>query len=44
MAALGLVHAESGFAPSMMLITAILLLLIGITAIVSIIFQVGPFH
>lgn len=39
----GLVHAESGFPPSMTLITAILLLIIGVIAIISMIFQSGPF-
>jgi putative membrane protein len=43
MAAAGLIHAESGFPPSMTLITAFLLLLIGIAAIVSMVFQAGPF-
>jgi putative membrane protein len=39
----GLVHAESLFPPSFILITAIILLLIGIFAIMSMVFQVGPF-
>ena len=43
MAAAGLVHAESVFPPSMTLITAVILLLIGIFAVVSMVFQVGPF-
>jgi len=43
MKAEGLVHAESTFAPSMTLITAVVLLLIGIVAIVSLIFHTGPF-
>ena len=43
MAAAGLIYAESAFPPSMTLVTAVLLLLIGIAAIVSMIFQVGPF-
>lgn len=43
MKAAGLVHAESQFPPSMVLITALILLLIGIAAIVSMLFQVGPF-
>jgi putative membrane protein len=38
-----LVHAESKFPPSMTLITAVVLLLIGIVAIVSLIFHIGPF-
>jgi len=43
MAADGLVHGKSRFPPSFTLITAILLLLIGIAAIVSMLFQIGPF-
>ena len=43
MKAEGLVHAKSKFPPSMTLITAIVLLLIGIVAIVSLIFHIGPF-
>ena len=43
MAADGLVHAQSKFPPSLTLITAALLLFIGIAAIVSMLFQVGPF-
>jgi putative membrane protein len=39
----GLIHGESRFPPSLTLITAFILLLIGIAAIVSMIFQVGPF-
>lgn len=39
----GLVHGESKFPPSLTLMTAVLLLLIGIGAIVSMLFQVGPF-
>jgi inner membrane protein YidH len=39
----GLIHAESGFPASFTLITASLLLLIGIAAIVSMVFHVGPF-
>jgi putative membrane protein len=39
----GLIHGESAFPASMTLITALLLLLIGIAAIVSMVFQVGPF-
>ena len=38
-----LVHAESGFPTSLVLIVAVLLLLIGIAAAVSIIRNVGPF-
>ena len=43
MAADGLIHAESKFPPSLTLITAVLLLLVGIAAIVSMVFRVGPF-
>ena len=43
MTAAGLVHGESKFPPSLTLITALILLLIGIFAIVSMVFQVGPF-
>ncbi|HEX2842875.1 DUF202 domain-containing protein [Hyphomicrobium sp.] len=39
----GLVHGESKFPPSLTLITAIILLLIGIFAIVSMVFHSGPF-
>ena len=39
----GLVHGESGFPPSMTLITAVLLLLIGLVAISSMVFSTGPF-
>jgi putative membrane protein len=39
----GLVHGESKFPPSLTLITAIILLLIGVFAIVSMVFSVGPF-
>jgi putative membrane protein len=43
MAADRLIHAESGFPVSLTLITAAILLFIGIAAIVSMVFQVGPF-
>lgn len=43
MKAAGLVHAESRFPPSLTLITAMVLLVIGIAAIISMVFQVGPF-
>ncbi len=39
----GLIHGESGFPSSLTLITAVILLLIGIVAIVSMVFHVGPF-
>ena len=40
----GLIYAESRFPPSMTLIAALLLLLIGIFAIISMVFQIGPFN
>jgi uncharacterized membrane protein YidH (DUF202 family) len=43
MKAEGLIHGDSKFPPSLTLITAVLLLLIGIAAIVSMVFQIGPF-
>ncbi|MGK6316466.1 YidH family protein [Neorhizobium sp. DT-125] len=39
----GLVHAESRFPPSMTLITAVLLLIIGVIVILSMVFRAGPF-
>ena len=39
----GLIHGETVFPVSLTLITAFLLLLVGIAAIVSMAFQVGPF-
>ena len=39
----GLIHGESRFPPSLTLITAVILLAIGIAAIVSMAFHVGPF-
>lgn len=43
MAAEGLIHGESGFPPSMTLVTAVLLLVIGVAAIISMVFKIGPF-
>lgn len=43
MAADGLIHAQSQFPVSLTLLTAIILLMIGIFAIVSMVFRVGPF-
>jgi putative membrane protein len=43
MAAAGLIHGESRFPPSFTLMTALLLLLVGIAAIMSMVFQIGPF-
>jgi putative membrane protein len=44
MRAEGLIHGESGFPLSLTLITALLLLIIGVAAIVSLAFRVGPFE
>jgi len=43
MAEEGLVHAESRFPPSFTLVTAVVLLFIGVASIVSMLFNVGPF-
>ena len=43
LAAKGLIHGESGFPVSLTLIVSILLMLIGLLAIISMIFRVGPF-
>ena len=40
----GLVHGETGFPVSFTLITALILLIIGVAAIVSLAFRVGPFE
>jgi uncharacterized membrane protein YidH (DUF202 family) len=39
----GLVHAESNFPPSFTLLVAVLLLLLGLTALANLIFRIGPF-
>ena len=39
----GLIHGESHFPASLTLITALILLVIGVAAIVSMVFHVGPF-
>ncbi len=44
MAEEGLIHGESVFPASLTLIAAVLLLIIGVVAIVSMVFQVGPFN
>jgi putative membrane protein len=44
MTADGLIHGASHFPVSLTLITALILLLIGVAAIVSMVFQVGPFN
>ena len=41
---LGLVHAESGFPTSLVLIVALMLLLIGVVAVISMVGQVGPYN
>jgi putative membrane protein len=43
MASSGMIHGESRFPLSLTLITAILLLAVGVTAILSMVFQAGPF-
>jgi putative membrane protein len=42
MAADGLVHGKSPFPPSFTLLTALILLAIGVAAIVSMSFRIGP--
>ena len=44
MTAEGLIHGESRFPPSFTLITAAVLFVIGVAAIMSMLFQVGPFE
>ena len=39
----GLIHGESVFPVSLTLITALILLIIGVAAIISMAFHVGPF-
>ncbi|QIO37508.2 YidH family protein [Bradyrhizobium sp. 1(2017)] len=43
MASDGLIHAESSFPVSLTLMTAVILLLVGVAAIVSMVFDIGPF-
>jgi putative membrane protein len=43
MAAEGLIHGKSPFPPSFTLITALILLVIGLFAIISMVFRIGPF-
>ena len=43
MIASGLVHGQSQFPVSLTFITAVILLIVGVAAIVSMLFQVGPF-
>jgi putative membrane protein len=44
MRAEGLIHGESGFPYSLTLITALILLVIGVAAILSLAFRIGPFE
>ena len=39
-----LIHAESSFPASFTLVVAVLLLAVGVIAVASLTFQVGPFH
>lgn len=39
----GLIHAESRFPPSVTLVTAMILLVVGLFAILSMLFRIGPF-
>jgi len=39
----GLIHGESSFPVSLTLLTALILLLLGVAAIISMLFQTGPF-
>jgi putative membrane protein len=43
MRAEGLIHGESGFPMSLTLVTAVLLLALGLAVVFSIVFRVGPF-
>ena len=42
MTAEGLVHGESKFPPSLTLITAMILLVVGVAAVLSMVFKIGP--
>lgn len=42
MTADGLIHGQSGFPPSMTLVAALLLLALGLVAVVSMVFRIGP--
>ena len=44
MTADGLIHGESGYPVSLTLITAVLLLALGVAAMISMVFRVGPFN
>jgi putative membrane protein len=43
MKALGLIHAQSGFPTSLVLIVAVLLLLMGVVAVISMVGHIGPY-
>ena len=43
MASDGLIHAQSSFPVSLTLMTAVILLLVGVAAIVGMVFDIGPF-
>jgi putative membrane protein len=43
MTADGLLHGQSGFPPSLVLVSAVLLLLLGLAAMGSMLFHIGPF-
>ena len=38
-----MIHGQSAFPPSLTVITAVLLILIGIVAVFSMVFRTGPF-
>jgi hypothetical protein len=40
----GLVYGESGFPPSLVVIVAVCLLIIGVVAAISMLFRVGPYE
>jgi putative membrane protein len=44
MTAMGLIYGRSQFPPSLTLITAVLLLLLGLLAVSSMVFHIGPFE
>jgi putative membrane protein len=44
MTAEGLIHGESGFPVSYTMVVAVLLLLLGVSAVVSMSFDIGPFN
>ena len=44
MRAEGLIHGDSHFPPSVTLIAAVILLIVGVFAIASMLFEIGPFR